>query len=368
MKITAIEAVPVRVPRRVLHGDAFRTSLGSARVSEYVVVIVTTDEGLTGLGEASSVFARRGTMLHLEIESLLAPVLLGADPARISEAVARMNAALDGAEPAKAALEMALWDIKGKALGTPVYDLLGGKVRDRVALSYSIPFAPPAKAAANAEELVREGFRTVKIKVGQDLHNDVATVEAIRAAVGPGVRVRIDANMGFADTKQCLKFIDRVAQFEPEILEQPLARHDLPGMAEVRRRSSIPIMADESVWTPLDAAELVRQQAADVASIYVSEAGGLLEAWRCFALLNPAGISCLIGSMPELGIGTAAAIHLAIAMPDLPFACDACGALYHTDDLITDPLKFEGGFAYPPDKPGLGIELDRDALERYRAS
>ena len=156
MKITAIEAVPVRVPRRVLHGDAFRTSLGSARVSEYVVVIVTTDAGITGVGEASSVFARRGAMLHLEIESLLAPALLGADPARISEAVMRMNAALDGAEPAKAALEMALWDIKGKALGTPVYDLLGGKARDRVALSYSIPFAPPDRAAANAEELVKE--------------------------------------------------------------------------------------------------------------------------------------------------------------------------------------------------------------------
>lgn len=366
MKIVAIDAVPVNVPRRSVLGDGFRTSLGSARVSEYVLVFVKTDTGITGLGEASSVFSRRGALMQLEIATALAPALIGEDPFDIARLVDRLNAALDGAEPAKAAVEMALWDIKGKALQTPVYNLLGGRARERIVLSLSIPFAPPGEAAAYAAGLVAEGFRTVKLKVGVDFENDIETVRQVRAAVGPDVNIRIDANMGFTDVKRCMEFVGRIRECNVEMLEQPMPRDDLDGMAFVREHAALPIMADESVWTPRDALEIVRRRAADVANIYVSESGGLLEAWRNLSLLDAAGIPCVIGSMPELGVGTAAVIHLATAARALPFASDACGVLYHVDDLIDAPLRIEGGFSYASERPGLGVEIDPLALERYR--
>ena len=367
LKIVSIDAIPVNIPRTSVLGEGFRSSLGSARVSEYVIVLVKTDAGIVGLGEASSVFARRGKVLHQEIASFLAPALIGENPFDIARLVDRMNVALDGAEPSKAALEMALWDIKGKALETPVFELLGGRSRERIGLSFSIPFAPPAEAATFAAELVQKGFKTVKLKVGKDFENDIATVKQVRKAVGPDIRVRLDANMGFSDVKRSLAFIERIADYDPEMLEQPLAQRDLSGMAYLRDQAAIRIMADESVWTPYDAMEVIRHRAADVVSVYVSEAGGLLNAWRCFAICNAAGIPCVIGSMPELGIGTAAAIHLGLSANDLPFDCDACGALYHTDDLILTPIRSENGFSYAPEGSGLGVELDHDALERFRA-
>ena len=365
MKVVSVEAVRVNVPRKRILGDAFRSSLGSARISEYVIVFVKTDTGLTGLGEASSVFTRRGDLMRDEIGHL-APAILDQDPFEIVRLVDRMDAALEGAEPAKASLEMALWDIKGKALGTPVYNLLGGRVRDRISLSFSIPFAAPDEAAGLAAKLVEDGFRTLKLKVGQDLENDVETVKSVRQAVGREVRIRLDANMAFRDVKAPLAFIERIAPYEPELLEQPLPARDLAGMARIRERSSIPIMADESVWTPRDAAEVLKRDAADVVSVYVSESGGLLNAWRTLETCDAAGIPCVIGSMPELGVGTAAVIHLGIAARSLTLACDACGVLYHDADLLQVSPRIEAGYAYACDGPGLGVAIDPAALDRVR--
>ncbi len=365
MRITRIIAQPVLVPRRQAYGRDAASALGAAPASEHGIVTIETDAGLTGHGEICSVFSRRGRLLCRDVELNLEPVLIGQDPRRIAALAAAMDRALEGSEPAKAGIEMALFDILGKAAGLPVYQLLGGLVRERISLSYSIPFGTPAEMAAFARERIAEGFRTVKVKVGRDRDTDVETVRAVREAVGGDIRVRVDANMGWRTPNEAIGIIRAMEPSRPEMIEQPLPGHDLDGLARVRAAVGVPILADESVWTPRDAIAVVKRGAADFVNVYVSEAGGLLKAAGIFAICEAAGIPCMIGSMPETGIGTAAQIHLGLAMNNLQIDSDTCGVLYHEIDLIETPLRIEGGFAYPPQGPGLGVRPDHEAIARH---
>jgi L-alanine-DL-glutamate epimerase-like enolase superfamily enzyme len=366
MRITAVRTVVVWGPRRRAYGAATRTALGLAAVSEHAIVFVDTDAGVTGIGEISSVFKRRGRLLAQDVEAVLAPAVIGEDPARITFLVQKMDRALDGVEEAKAGIEMALWDILGKALDTPVYTLLGGKVRERIPLSYSVPFGEPKAMAEYALERVREGHRTVKVKVGNAPDLDVEAVQRVREAIGPAVRLRVDANMAWSTAKEAIRLIRAMEPWDLELVEQPLPPRELDAMAEVRRAIGVPLMVDESIRTPRDAMEVIRRGAADIANVYVTEAGGLLNASRIFTLCETAGMPCMIGSMPEFGIGTAAQIHLGVAMTNLGPDSDTCGVLYHAEDLLARPLHIEAGWAYPPEGPGLGVEIDMDVLERWR--
>jgi muconate cycloisomerase len=366
MKITSIRCVPVLCPRKRNFGDATRTALGVAAFSDYTIVFVETDAGITGLGEVDSVFKRRGSLLRHDLTEGLVPVLIGEDPFRIAAILQKMDRALDGVEEAKAGIEMALWDIVGKALKTPVYNLLGGKVRDRVPLSYSIPFGDPKDMAELARERVKWGHRTVKVKVGsEDAVRDIAAVKLIREAVGPDIKLRVDGNMGWQTAKQAVQVILEMEKQNLELVEQPLPAHDLDGMAEIRRNISAPLMADESIRSPRAAMQVIRHQAADIANVYVTEAGGLFNASRIFAMCEAANIPCMIGSMPEFGIGTAAQIHLGVAMTNLGPDSDTCGVLYHQEDLLKTPLRIEKGFAYPPEAPGLGVEVDMAIVDKW---
>jgi muconate cycloisomerase len=205
------------------------------------------------------------------------------------------------------------------------------------------------------------------VKVGSDDPAvDIAAVRLVREAIGPEIRLRVDGNMGWSTAKQAIRIIRAMEPCDLELVEQPLPAHDLEGMAEVRRAINVPLMADESIRDPRSAMAVIRHQAADIANVYVTEAGGLLKASRIFAMCEAAGMPCMIGSMPELGIGTAAQIHLGLAMTNLGPDSDTCGVLYHETDLLARPLRIEDGFAYAPPGPGLGVEIDPAALERWR--
>jgi len=362
MKITRITATPVRVPRR----QAFTSSLGRRLDTENAVVEVQTDEGITGIGEVCSIWDRKGRGQSEDINDLLADALIGRDPFRINEITALMESLLHRSYPAKAGIEMALYDIVGKTLNTPVYNLLGGQVRERVLLSHSLSMGTPNEVAAQASNLAEQGYQTLKAKIGMDLQEDLKTVKAIRARVGDKITLRVDANMGWSSAKEAVRCIKLLEEFDLELVEQPVHFSDLEGLRFVREHVDVPIMADESVWTPDDALACIRARAVDIFNVYVSEAGGIGHAARIFAIAETARLPCTVGGMPELGIGTAAQAHLAFAMRNLGYAGDVNGFVYHSDDIIVEELQIKDGYLYPPVGPGLGVTVDFEKVRKYQ--
>lgn len=361
MKIRSIRAIPVHVPVT----PARVSSLGTFNGYDYAVVIVETDSGLQGIGEISTLWDGTSAVQCVIVERVLAPALIGLDPRQVNVARRRMVMLKESGLPARAGIEMALFDLIGKALGAPVHDLLGGATRDRVTLSRSIHMAPLDQLRANAEQYVADGFSCVKVKVGRSLDDDIAAVGAVREAVGPGTLIRVDANMGWRSAKEAAHHIARLSEFDLHSVEQPIAPGNIDEMKLLRGLSVVPIMADESVWAAGEAWELLRQGAVDLLNVYVAESGGLAEAALIFRMAELAGVGCVIGAMPELGIGTSAAVHLGVSVGVLDDPCDASGAMYQQHDVIHEQFDIVDGTIAPPPGPGLGVTLDLDRLEEF---
>jgi muconate cycloisomerase len=368
MKITHIEPIPISVP--IKPRLAIRSSLGYHDRSPYLLVKVHTDEGITGLGEVTCTPIWSGednvTAAHF-IRAILEPALVGQDPQQIEALSRRMNIVLQRNEFTKAGIEMALWDIKGKALGVPVYQLLGGKVREFVPTKFSISGLEPEKAAALGAWAVEQGFRAMKVKVGLDPDQDVARVKAVRDAIGPDIRLGVDANGGWS-VRTAIQTLRRLQECGLFFAEQPVSNADVTWLAEVRRQATLPIIADESAFSLQDAMAVVRAGAADTLSVYVGKGGGLGPARKMAAVAEAAGLTCTVGSNIELGIASAAMIHLAMATPGIgaeEFPADIIGPLYYEDDLLAEPLPLRPGEARPSEKPGLGVELDEEKVRHF---
>jgi muconate cycloisomerase len=267
----------------------------------------------------------------------------------------------------KAAVEMALWDIAGKAAGVPVYQLLGGKVRELIPTKMMIGAFDAAHARALAQKFLDWGIRCLKVKVGIDLAGDLARVRAVRELAGPGVSLTIDANCGWNVTTAGQALV-QLRPFNLLVAEQPIAPGDVEALAGLRQ-CGIPIMADESVFTLADAWNVARAHAADVISIYPGKNGGIAGAIEIAHVAQAAGIACHVGSNLELGIGSAAMLHLACAVPAIDsttYPADILGPHYHESDLLARPLELNPSGALVPDGPGLGVELDEQLLARFR--
>jgi L-alanine-DL-glutamate epimerase-like enolase superfamily enzyme len=369
MKIVGIETIPIQVP--VKPALAIRSGRGGAHtISPFLLVKIHTDEGVTGLGEVSCTPRWSGedqvTAAHF-LNNYLGPLLLGEDPGRIDELTARFRTAIAGNYFTKAGVEMALWDILGKSKGVPVYKLLGGAVRESVPTKWSVSGVAPEKAAEIASWAVAQGFKAMKVKVGIDPDEDVSRVRAVRAAIGAKIKLGVDANGGWSP-EVALKTIQRLREYDISFVEQPVTPEDVMHMAEIRRQIAIPIIADESIYTLQDATMLARLQAADVFSIYIGKAGGIGPARKIAAFAESVGLTCTLGSNLELGIGTAAMIHLAVGTGGIhaeAFPCDIIGPLFYEHDLLLDPLR-TAGEARALEGPGLGVELNEELVERYR--
>jgi muconate cycloisomerase len=369
MKITRIETIPVSIP--INPQRAVKGGRGAHTVSPFLLVKTHTDVGIVGLGEVSSTPIWSGedqvTAAHF-IETLLAPQLIGQDPTAIEWLTTVIDRALAGNPFTKAAIEMSLWDILGKAAGMPVYRLLGGPVREFVTTKFSVSGVAPERAAEIAAWAVEQGFRAMKVKVGIDPDEDVARVRAVRAAIGPDIRLGVDANGGWAP-RVAIQTIRRLYEYDIAFAEQPVAPLDVAWLADVRRQVAVPVMADESVYTLQDAMAIVRADAADVLSIYIGKGGGIGPARKVAAVAEAAGLVCTVGSNLEMGVASAAMIHLAMATPAIgaeDFPCDILSPFYYEGDLLTEPLPIGAGEARPHERPGLGVELDDAKVEFYR--
>lgn len=371
MKITRIEAIPVCVPLK--KGMTAKTAHGEHVTSPYVIVKVYTDDGLIGLGEATisglwSGETQRGTVAV--IEEYIAPQLIGKDPRDITGARRAMDFIIKLNPFTKAAVEMALWDISGKAAGVPVYQLLGGKVRDRVRIKLVVWARDVPGSRVMAGEHLKLGVSCIKVKTGLDVEGDIARVRAVREVIGLDVPLTIDSNCGWTiqQAKHCLRALENSNLL---LAEQPIPPGDPAAMAELRHDTHTPIMADESVFTLQDAWLLTAHRAADVLSIYPGKHGGIAATAEIVAVAKAAGIRCTIGSNLELGIGTAAMLHVAAAFPEVDcdtFPADTIGPFYHDGEIVTEPLDLGPPYAKVPDGVGLGVELDDAALARFRVS
>ena len=370
MKITAVETIPVSVPlipERMIVG-----SRGPHARSPFLLVMVRTDEGLTGLGEASCTPRWSGedyvTAAHV-VETYFAPLLMGRDPGEIERLTRAMGTALVGHHFAKAAVEMALWDIAGKAADLPVWRLLGGATKDRIRTKFSVAGIEPDQAAGIAAWAVEQGFTAMKVKVATGpLAADIARIKRVRSEIGDAIELGVDANGNWTRAAAQVG-VQHLTEQRIAFLEQPLTPRDVQGMAELTRSSTIPIMADDAIGTPEDAAAFAAARGADVFSIYVGMSGGIAPARRAAGVANAAGLGWTIGSNIELGIGLAAHLQLAFSTPGLAddlIPCDIISTYYYDTVLLAEPLPIHAGWAAPPAGPGLGVELDLEQVERYR--
>ncbi len=372
MRITRIETIPIRVPLKPEF--AIRSGRGGAHtVSPFLLVKVHTDEGVIGIGEASCTARWSGedqiTGAHL-IRTYLEPLLIGEDPTQVEQVTHKFRLAFAGNFFTKSAVEMAVWDIAGKAANRPVYELLGGKVREFVPTKWSVSGVEPDKAADIARWAIDQGFKAMKVKVGIEPDGDVARVRAVREAIGPQIKLGVDANGGWTP-QDAVKTIERLREFNIYFAEQPVPPEDVALLADVRKKIHVPVIADESLYTLQDAITLARLGAADIFSIYVGKAGGIGPARKIADFAQKTGLKCTIGSNLELGVGSAAMVHLAIATLGITaeeFPCDIIGPFYYEDDIVRQPLPISPGNARTNNLPGLGIELDEEKITKYRVA
>ena len=359
VRITRVETTAAVVPMR----EPLRWAGGTRHTASGLVIEVHTDEGLVGIGEAPG-----PTLPTIEtiIERELSQFLVGQDPMRVEWLVHRMEEFMRNWNQlgvyAAAGLEMALLDLKGKALGVPVAELLGGFSRDEVAVCGYLFIDDPESNADRAAAFVDAGYRELKLKVGRDLGQDHDTLAAIRDRVGTDVKIRIDANMNWS-VPAAIKWIRTLERFDLQYVEQPVPDFDAAELAQVRRAVAVPIAADESCTDLRSVLRLIRAEACDVFVVYPCEAGGLSRAMHIAAVADAVGKWCAIGSWAELGVATAANVHVACASTNFPFANDTHYPL-HNDDVLDDPLRLDDGRIEAPRAPGLGVVLDRERMTR----
>jgi muconate cycloisomerase len=364
MHITAIEPIVVEVPLRV----PARSVHGTIPTQRSALVRVATDEGIEGWGNVDPVAGYSLTSADEVAVTVrrLAPALVGADPLNARRALALMDGQIDRHLEAKAAVEMALFDLAGRALGVPVTTLLGGRVRDEVHFNAWIGTVAPAQAAREASEWVARGFRSAKIKLDGAADEGVARVAAVRAAVGDRLALRVDFNESLA-LAEAVPFIRRLEPYGLALVEQPVPREQIAALAEIRRGIGIPLMADESVTDPASLVDIIRRGAADLVKVKVMKQGGLLRTQAMIECAAAAGLRVVIGHGFGLTPSTLAEAALAAVSDAVIDGCEAVGPLKLAGDVVAESVRLEAGTMRVSDAPGLGTTIDPDALKRYRA-
>jgi len=333
-------------------------SRGTITHAETVVAQVFTDEGICGYGEGAGATFITGetTDTVLGAIQVLREELIGLDPLAVGHIHRVMDRALVGNGSAKAAIDIALYDIMGKVARAPLYKILGG-VSPKIETDITILIDKPSTMAKQAKELVAKGFRFVKVKAGSDPVRDVEAVRLIREAVGPSIHIKIDANQAWS-VSECLRVMEHLRALGVDVVEQPTPYWDSDGLAQIRRKGPIAVMADESCFTPQDAVALIKKDAVDMINVKLMKCGGLYRAMEINAICQAAGIGCMVGCMLEGRIGIAAGAALAASHPNFRFA-DLDSFLYYEDTgEIKGGFTAKGGEITLTEEFGLGVTVD----------
>ena len=353
MKITEVRLGRLHAPLRV----PFKTALRSVDRVEDILVELHTDTGAVGYGEAPPTGPITGDTaggIIGAVRELIAPALIGQEVDAFEAVAARVQKAGVHNTSAKAAVDMALWDLYGQLHGIPVHKLLGG-ARRQLVTDITISVNPPEQMAADARDAVARGYDCLKVKVGADPALDTARLAAVRAAVGDGVCIRIDANQAWSP-RQAVRILNEMQDrgLALELVEQPVPADDLEGLAYVTRHSWVPVMADESVFSPADALRIMQHRAADFINIKLMKCGGLTNALRIAAAAEVYGVECMIGCMLEAKVAVNAAVELACARSIIT-RVDLDGPVLCSVDPVVGGAQFDEKVITVSDAPGMGI-------------
>ncbi len=354
MKITKVRLGRISVPLRV----PFKTALRSVNSVEDVIVEIHTDTGAVGYGEAPPTGAITGDTTGAIIGAIqdhIAKSIIGRDVDDFEDVLQTVQKCIVKNTSAKAAVDMALWDLYGQLYKIPVYKLMGG-ARKQIVTDITISVNPPEEMARDAVNAVQRGYDTLKVKVGISPELDVARLTAIREAIGGKTRICIDANQAWSP-KQAVRLLNQMQDkgLDIEFVEQPVKAHDFEGLKYVTERSYVPVLADESVFSPEDAMKIMQMGAADLVNIKLMKCGGLYNALKIASAAEVYGVECMIGCMLEAKISVNAAVHLACAKKIIT-KVDLDGPVLCSEDPILGGAVFDEQLITVSDAPGLGIQ------------
>jgi o-succinylbenzoate synthase len=354
VKVTGVRLARVRVPLRT----PFKTALRTVEAIDDVVVMIDTDTGHVGWGEAPPTAAITGEThesIVTAIRGHIAPGLTGADVADLPRLADLVAQSIERNTSARAAVEIALYDLHAQLQGTALYRSLGGGV-PRLTTDITISVDGIDKMVADAIDAVERGFVALKVKVGKDVGADIERVRAVHAAVLGRATLRLDANQGWAP-KDAVRAIASLedAGVELDLVEQPVPARDIAGLEYVTRHVSTPVMADESVFDLAQAAEVIHRRAADIVNIKLMKTGGITGALAIADLCAAHGIECMMGCMLETSISVAAAAHVAVARSSAITRVDLDGPQLGRFDPVVGGAVFEGPVIRLGEAPGLGI-------------
>ena len=363
MKITNLKAYPLSVPMK----KPIKMARQLVKEAETLLVKVETDEGISGFGETAAALSFSGeTLVSMRyiIDQYLAPTLIGEDPFN----VAKVNLVLDKMMAhnygVRAAIDIALHDLVSKSLGIPLYKFLGGRMRDDVRITWHVANADYDKDIEAASQGRDLGFEVMKLKVGTaDIKQELKTLEGLRNRLGE-MDLRLDANQGLSLTT-AIPYIKKTEAFEITFFEQPIDYHYFSGMAKICASVNVPIAADEGIFTADDVVRNFEAKSADIISLKMMKAGGITGVMRAAHVCEVLGLPIhLAAKIAETSVATAAAIHVGVCLPRLDYDCGTTNH-YLLDDIVEEPLVPSKGRMKPPEKPGLGVEVEEGKLKKY---
>jgi L-alanine-DL-glutamate epimerase-like enolase superfamily enzyme len=375
MRIIRVECIPVTTP---LIKPLVIATTNITKIDQ-ILLKIHTDEGIVGIADSGDTSAFYHGEVQYSIAGIIATtiaprILIGEDPTKIEKIVARMDLLVRDNHHAKSMVDAALHDIKGKALGVPVYQLLGGKTVDAVDLGFVLMAGPPDQVVAEAQKALSHGFRLIKLKVSPNYEEALRGARALREALGDAARIMMDVN-GMWTYDYALMALRRLEKenVRLELIEQPMAYWDIEGMARLRQKVETPIFADESAKELQHLKEIIDRRAADGLFIKVQKAGGLLKSQRWLTMARMSGMPVMCGCMPGSGLEASPAAHLLVADQwASQFVQENCGPLTIHDvfeidgpvdnELALNSPRFKNGQLFAPEGPGLGIELNEDFI------
>lgn len=357
MRMTAVEIHIVEVPQ-IAPIAPYRSHVRTSSTTQSAIVLLRTDEGLSGCGEFNVNFLP--DISARAMQATASQWMIGRDALNV--AAFHQECPLE--TRLKSGVEIAMWDLRGKAAGMSVAELLGGVIRPQVELAGCMGIQSYERAGEIASWFVENGFTTLKTKAGSDIDEDVEMVRGIRDAVGDQLKLRIDPNRAYS-LDEATELHHRVREFDLQYVEQPIAAEPLSDARTLRRASDVPLALNESVVGPTSVLEILREEAAEFLLPDTHIAGGIQPCVATGRLCEAADLPCIMHCGHDLGPKTAAMLHIAAACPSYSLANDST---YYglEDDVITEALRVNHGRMAVPTAPGLGVEIDMEKIARYR--